>query len=379
MSQATRARVAKEHKDESTAFPDNDSLKEQVQEQEARITEQEASIKEQASLIKEQTAKLDELTSLLKAMLLKETKTIPAEAVTVDSATSEVDDTAIRTEQHERTHVKEFKMPDVEYFKGDCYQYDNWCTELSLKFSNEPQRFATESAKINYAASFLRGPALKWYKPHLDKNSHSTFKTWMSFYEAMSAVFADPNELGTAKRELSRLRQTTTASSYAADFSRLTHVLGYNDRARIDLFLTGLKREVRDAIKNMQLPEDYNKLVKEIIRVDNGLSAFKASESGTNILQRQSFGRGTMDRNSSTNTSVDNSKRTYEPKRGNEERKTQYRLSDEEHQRRLQNHLCLNCGEAGHIGHDCPKRKPQNNSRGNISATVETKNQEAPQ
>jgi len=47
-------------------------------------------------------------------------------------------------------------------------------TRLALVFFSDSTRYATDAAKIAYAASFLTSSAADWFKPHLNKTLGAT-------------------------------------------------------------------------------------------------------------------------------------------------------------------------------------------------------------
>jgi len=55
-------------------------------------------------------------------------------------------------------------------------------TKLALVFSSDPTRYATDAAKISYAASYLSGSAADWFEPHLNKATGAIrFTTYEAF------------------------------------------------------------------------------------------------------------------------------------------------------------------------------------------------------
>lgn len=54
------------------------------------------------------------------------------------------------------------------------------------------------AAKIAYAASFLSGAAMEWFKPHVSDNGNIDFLTWGTFVTALKAAFDDPDARATA-------------------------------------------------------------------------------------------------------------------------------------------------------------------------------------
>jgi len=67
-------------------------------------------------------------------------------------------------------------------------------TRLALVFSSDSTRYATDVAKIAYAASFLTGSAADWFEPHLNKTSGATdFGSYGEFVIALKNAYDDPD------------------------------------------------------------------------------------------------------------------------------------------------------------------------------------------
>ena len=330
-----------------------------------------------------QDKKMDQIMTMFRQMIDNESnkeksyKTghsgAPAEAIRKSDSSENLWNKAIPTEgkgKMEPTQLQtgEVRFSDVESFDGKRPKFESWRTQLAIKFMNEPMRFQADRARITYAISYLRGDALTWFTPYLEDDYLSSCPTWKDFLKELHSAFADTDERSTARRQLSVLRQNGSAASYAAEFKRLTTLLGYNEDAKKDLFLTGLKHELQEKIYLMDLPEDFNGLVNEIVKLDGRMLAFKLSTSASkrpNYISREGRSDSRSDNSSSSSTKV-------------QEDKKKLSITDTEYKRRRENNLCLKCGATGHRIADCRKSdlaiKPNS-----ISASVETKNSEASQ
>lgn len=259
--------------------------------------------------------------------------------------------------------IKETKTPDVDPYYGDRNKLDFWENALEFKFRNEPLRFSTEEAKLNYVVAMLKGDAAAWLTAFLDKDKALLFKTLGEFSKAIHKRFGDQDAQGTAERKLMTLKQTGSAVAYATEFVRLTTILEYPDRTKKAFIVKGLKRELRMAIAIQDMPEDFEDFVNRIIRMDNGLSMCKASVS--------KVGTYSSDGNKHQAEGLTNKTEPAMQPRTK-------RLSDEEYQRRKDNNLCLKCGKAGHSIRECPDN-PYSKTRSNNSNGDKAKNTEAPQ
>jgi len=74
------------------------------------------------------------------------------------------------------------KLHEPEDFDGTRAKFSKFMTKLALVFSSDPTRYATDAAKISYAASYLFGLAADWFEPHLNKaTSAMRFTTYEAF------------------------------------------------------------------------------------------------------------------------------------------------------------------------------------------------------
>lgn len=174
--------------------------------------------------------------------------------------------------------TEEIETPDVRPYYGARTKLEMWKNQLELKFRNEPLRFSTEEAKINYVGAILRGDAAIWLAAFFDKDKALIFKTSGEFLKAITKRFGDPDVRGTALRKLCALKQTGSVKSYTAEFSRLTTILGYDDKFKRDWIVKGLKRDIQWEIAIKEMPEDFDDFVNAMIRIDNVLNEYKASQ-----------------------------------------------------------------------------------------------------
>ena len=61
--------------------------------------------------------------------------------------------------------VKEPKMADPDFFKGNCTKAQAFLLQLRLVFKAQPSCYGSGEAKVAYAASCLHGMALSWFTP----------------------------------------------------------------------------------------------------------------------------------------------------------------------------------------------------------------------
>ena len=96
------------------------------------------------------------MASTLTSQLLAKLNNLQAEFEALSAKTRQLE---LRFE----SKTPELKGPDP--FSGERNQVLDFILQCELKFTGEPHRFPTESSKVLYAASHLRGPALQWFQP----------------------------------------------------------------------------------------------------------------------------------------------------------------------------------------------------------------------
>lgn len=157
---------------------------------------------------------------------------------------------------------KEPRIADPEYFHGKRSDLKNFLSQVRLVISAQSSRFPTEKHKVIFAASFLRSTAFSWFQPHLENSQSPILENFDLFCASIQSTFGDPDEVGTAERELFSLRQTASVASYASDFRRYAAITSWNDSALLAQFYRGLKDVVKDEIAKMDRPNFWMNLSK---------------------------------------------------------------------------------------------------------------------
>ena len=180
-------------------------------------------------------------------------------------------------------------------------------------------------------------------------------------------MYADKQCYQTLQHKFATLRQTSSASKFAAEFKSLANILGINQEARLALFTERLKGDVQ---KNLALVRDittFDELVNAAVHIDHvnytlaKAEAKAESKSSTNKSSTQGHGKGnpTSSRppqsrpdNASSLTSHSTSHASSTPNSTSPRNP----LSQEEKERREALGLCRFCG-GNHFKRDCPSLK----------------------
>jgi len=142
------------------------------------------------------------------------------------------------------------KLYESDNFDGTHAKFSNFMTKLALVFSSDPARYASDAAKISYAASYLSGSAADWFEPHLNKTTGTiSFTTYEAFVRALKNAYDDPDARTTAERKLRSLKHgDKDCSAYHAKFCTYAMILNYDDRTKISFFSDGVNQGLKVAL-----------------------------------------------------------------------------------------------------------------------------------
>jgi len=166
------------------------------------------------------------------------------------------------------------RINESQSFDGTCSKFSKFMTRLALVFSSDSIRYATDAAKIAYAASFLTGSAADWFDPHLNKTSGARdFGSYGEFAVALKNAYDDPDARATAQRKLRNLKQgDKDCSTYYAEFATYATVLNYDDTTKIQFLTEGANHDLKIAIAYQPSPpETFDQFVQLCIKLDNSM------------------------------------------------------------------------------------------------------------
>uniref|UniRef100_A0A3B1K949 CCHC-type domain-containing protein n=1 Tax=Astyanax mexicanus TaxID=7994 RepID=A0A3B1K949_ASTMX len=202
--------------------------------------------------------------------------------------------------------VPGFSVSKPEIFDGDPGKCSGFLLQCAVFFSNSPP--TTDNAKIGFIISRLSGKALEW--------ATSNGELLLALKQGQKPV-----------------------ASYALEFRTLAAGSGWNNAALINVFRCGLNPDIQRELACRDDSLTLDQLISLSIRLDQLLSHRPKTSSRTQHTPV------TLPR---TSTPEKAALSAPEPM---DIQKT--RLTPEERQRRIQLHLCLHCGEAGHFKAEC--------------------------
>lgn len=222
-----------------------------------------------------------------------------------------------------------------------------------MYIEGSPATFKTDSSKVIFLASYLRGQAYKWFEPLLKKQDE-VLDNYKKFCEAFTANHGDPDHIRTTTKRLQTLTQTASAAAYTTTFLQLSSFLSWNDEALRAQFYSGLKDDVKDAMATcLQDPASLKELAELAIRLDNRLHERRLSKKTANFAPRApSF---VTRRSPTTPPSAGNADGPQPMDLDATPRGRFKPLTREEREDRIRRNLCLYCGKPEHRIKDCPE------------------------
>ena len=277
---------------------------------------------------------------------------------------------------HQHPSVPEVKIRHPEFFSGERKQIGEFLSQVNMVIETQPTKFNADKTKVMYLCSHLRGPAYSWAQSYIETlrtaNEHPCLSDFDLFVKMLLAAFGDPDPRATARRELFRIRQgSSSAADYAAAFQRAAVRTKWNPEALRDMFDEGLNDDLRRELSTRDLPDTFAEYIPKVIALDNQMREFRLQRSHSgklpfymdyrkvNRLPSQNFShtRSLPERSSSASTtSSDFRQVSSTPMEIGAVHQKYSPLTSEERTRRIENKLCLYCGQPGHVAVSCPAK-----------------------
>ncbi len=258
-------------------------------------------------------------------------------------------------------HAEPRLNPPAPY-SGEPNTCRSFLSQCSLTFSLQPSCFPTERSKVAFIITLLVGQAREWGTAMWD-NEQDCCSSFDSFSKELRKVFDRSAQGIEAARALALLRQReSSVSSYSIEFRTLAASCGWNDKALWDHFLHGLAEHIKDEIYSLELPSSLDGLIDLAIRVDNRISLrsrHRRSGFPPELVTRAASGAASDTPTQHLGLSEE------EPMQVG-----RARLTVKEQRYRLDNQLCLYCGEAGHVAASCPAVRRHSPFKGERTVSV---------
>src|ERR1700726_3792668 len=286
------------------------------------------------------------------------------------------------------------KPRDPDTLDGsDAKKLKSFLVQCQLNFLGHPWAFRSDSHKINYVLSYLRGFALEWFKPMmLDGEDHPVLLNYKLFTTQLTENFGPYNAIREAEFELECLwmRKDQKLTKYTISFNRFAAIVHWYEYALQRQFYKGLASRIKDELACINRADMLRGLCEQASAIDSrywaqqqeiSQDSVKAptpnnnkKETSDNSKSSNPPGTAKSDKssdkcqtNSGSNPGTSGSKPAGNSGNSSDSGKAKKphlegklgadgKLTPEECQWCFDNNLCLFCGAAGHKANECCKR-----------------------
>jgi hypothetical protein len=224
----------------------------------------------------------------------------------------------------------------------------------------QSSKFPTDLSKCLATTQFLRGNAYKYIQPLLQTEPMSPLlQDYEAFLTELQIMFGDPNELQTCARLITDLRQHTSVPTYISEFTRLSAPLQWDNNALVYHFYRGLKEEIKDELSRVDRPTELQALMTIATRIDHRLQERRLERTPRPPPPRSFVPPSSRSKLPATMVppplpAPATSPSSATPMDLGSARAPYRKLTPQEWQYRVDNKLCLYCGQPGHVANDCP-------------------------
>lgn len=263
------------------------------------------------------------------------------------------------------------KLRNPRTFNGRHEEVVPFLSEVQRIIEFHPSSFPNDHRKVLFVAMYLKdGIPVEWFN-HLEVNQSSHLQNWPAFMAEFKKKFADPRLSNTADQKLEKLKQTGSAHAYLTRFVELSSHLEMTEQTKINRFMKGLKPAIKDNLvsiidrpvtlmgwENIIIQVDANLHQRDLERKDETkikhTNGHKSSSSSSKSSSLPTL--STLPTASTTPDVVPMEVDTVRVGRG--------KLTQEERDHRFKNHLCLYCGQPGHIASSHKKKNANSADQG---------------
>ena len=169
------------------------------------------------------------------------------------------------------------KVNKPKEFHGSREDTSSFLAQCYLVFTSDPGLYSDPKLKINYAVSFLRGDAFKWYEAAIFR-PRRTFASFDEFETLFKTTFGEDSSVSQDKAyaDLQRLTQTRSCQAYSTKFVQLAARVLIDEQSKIHLYKTGLKPEIKLHLIGLRpQPATLSDLMQAAVEYDDALYRFR--------------------------------------------------------------------------------------------------------
>ncbi|EIN03380.1 hypothetical protein PUNSTDRAFT_139603, partial [Punctularia strigosozonata HHB-11173 SS5] len=290
-------------------------------------------------------------------------RTIQRRLANLREATNELERGSAKGKSPPRSVIK--PQPPSEYDGKNSLDVFQRFVEEACEYLIEGQ--VTSKWHVQKLRRYLTKEAEKFYKQSVKIPEDWTIEEF--FLDLFNHCF-DDGFMGQVRRKFNTwVQKESTVKSFASTLEGLREDLGeeISDFRMNQRLWEGLRDEITECLYHYGLHPDYSSYevtlasaIQAERAVNNTLhrsSSFSSPTSNTSVPKARK-GRSTKVSVNTPKVTINETKATPSPKFVKRQpRKDTPKMSEEERQRHIDNGLCWNCSQAGHLGRNCPERQ----------------------
>jgi Domain of unknown function (DUF4939) len=277
---------------------------------------------------------------------------------------------------------KRAKAKEPDTFDGsDPRKLNNFILLCNLYFRQNPS-YDDDSTKVTFALSYLRGMALEYFEPSiLDSDEVPDWMdNWSAFVRTLRTQFGPIDPAGDAENGIDYLKMQDNQRivKYNVDFNRLAIRTGWDETVLRHRYYTGLAERIKDVMGQQGKPATLDAMKtlahtidarhwersREKSRAGKGKSDDKPDNSKSDKGKSDDKGKNQSSgsNNNSNKNKKDKSGKAPSSSSGStstnplaDKLGKDGKLTQQERQRRFDNHLCMFCGGVGHTAANCTR------------------------
>ena len=154
------------------------------------------------------------------------------------------------------------RKPDVFDGSNTC-ELQPFLVQCTLNFCNHPDAFTSNSDKVTFMLSYLKGTMLDWFEPSLTSGeSPPWLDDYSNFVGELKNNFGPHNPEGEAKANLKNLKMCDNQCivKYLVDFNHLATHVQWGDAILRRQMYHGLPSHIKDEIAHVGKPDTLHEL-----------------------------------------------------------------------------------------------------------------------
>ena len=167
------------------------------------------------------------------------------------------------------------KVREPEVYDGnDQAKLRTFFLQCMLNFRDRPKAFATGATKIQYAISYLSGPALQYFEPAILGEivpEPIWLSDWDSFRTELETNFGPFDNAAQAEIELEKIvmKEHHRAARYFIEFARASTRTQWNDAALKHIAYRGLAKRIKDDLLHFPQYKSLAELRNFALEIDS--------------------------------------------------------------------------------------------------------------